>query len=205
MFSKRYFLHHRIDYFYNLLTLVRFLTYQQKTNKMKLSVISIMVVAMVAMACATKKNAGSVSDAEYSDFKPVAKNDTTFASIERTFCFGTCPVYTLTIGVNGNATYEGTRNVDMLGTYSGKFTPAQMNTLIESAKNIEYLTMESSYDNPHVTDLPSTTTSIVIDGKRKQVMRRIGFPQSIKVFEDTFDELAKEVKWTLVKAVEVPR
>lgn len=172
---------------------------------MKLSVISLLVVAMTAMACATKKNAGSSDDKAYASFKAAAKNDSVFASIHRSFCFGTCPVYTLTINNNGDAIYEGTQNVDLMGTYSGKFTPAQMNALIESAKSIDYMNMEDTYDDPNITDLPSTTTSIVIDGKRKQVMRRKGFPQEIKKFEETFDALAKDVKWTLVKASEIER
>jgi len=172
---------------------------------MKLSVISLLVVAITAMACAAKKNSGTMIEKEYAAFKPVEKNDSVFASIHRSFCFGTCPVYTLTINNNGDALYEGTRNVEMMGSYSGKFSAAQMNALIESAKSINYMSMDNTYDDPNITDIPSTTTSIVIDGKRKEVMRRKGFPQEIKTFESTFDDLAKEVKWTMIKAVEVPR
>ncbi len=151
----------------------------------------------------SKKVAENSSTDEYSAFKPGDKNDSLFASIERTFCFGTCPVYIFKINNDGTASYEGIRNVKKLGTYSSKVTPAQMNSLIQIAKSIRFLELKAKYDNEMVTDLPSTTTSIVIDGKRKEVMRRYQFPQEIKKLEDAFDELIESLNWKLEKASEM--
>lgn len=160
--------------------------------------------ATFTFSCANSKKAleGDSSDA-YGAFQPVDKGDSLFASIERTFCFGTCPVYVFKINNDGTASYEGVRNVKRMGTYSAKVTPAQMNKLIEVAKSIGYMDFKDKYDNESITDLPSTTTSIVIDGKRKEVMRRYQFPKEIKVLEDAFDVLIETLDWKLEKAPEM--
>ena len=160
--------------------------------------------ATITLSCANSKKATESAESNaYSAFKPAEKGDSLFASIHRSFCFGTCPVYTFKINNDGTARYEGTRNVKKLGTYSSKVTPAQMNALIEVAKSINYMSFKDEYDNKSITDLPSTTTSIVIDGKRKEVMRRYNYPKEIKLFEDAFDALIESLDWKLEKAAEM--
>lgn len=160
--------------------------------------------AALTFSCANSKKAlENGSDDEYSSFKPTEKGDSLFASIERTFCFGTCPVYVFKINNDGTATYEGIRNVKRMGTYSSKVTPAQMNKLIEVAKSIHYMDFKDKYDNESVTDLPSTTTSIVINGKRKEVMRRYNYPKEINILEEAFDGLIESLDWKLENAEEM--
>lgn len=136
---------------------------------------------------------------EYSVFQNDSKDDSLFASIERGFCFGTCPVYKLYIYTNGNAVYEGIKNIEMEGVFAAQLTPEQMNRLIASAKSIGYMEFENEYDDPNVTDKPTTTTSIVIDRTRKEVKRRHRFPKEIVGFEKTFDEIVTEVVWKKTK------
>lgn len=171
---------------------------------MKSLFLIITFLAALSMACSTTKKGMSESD-EYTVFQNVPVQDSLFAFIERGFCFGTCPVYELYIYTNGFATYRGKQNVERMGTYTGKFTPEQMNQLIASASEIGYMEFEDVYDDPNVTDRPTVTTSIVISGERKQVRRRHDFPLSIKTFESKFDELVDNVKWTKVNATEPPR
>ena len=160
--------------------------------------------AVLTFSCAnSKKMSENAVSNEYSVFKPAEKDDSLFASINRSYCFGTCPVYTFTINNDGKASYVGTRNVKNIGEYSSKVTPAQMNALIEVAKSINYMSFEDEYDNKSITDLPSTTTSIVIDGKRKEVMRRYQYPKEIKTLEEAFDQLIESLDWKLEKAAEM--
>lgn len=161
-------------------------------------------IATLTFSCANSKKAleGDSSGA-YAEFQPAEKGDSLFASIQRTFCFGTCPVYIFKINNDGTASYEGVRNVKRMGTYSSKVSPAEMNKLIEVAKRIGYMEFKDKYDNESITDLPSTTTSIVIDGKRKEVMRRYQFPAEIKDLEDAFDALIESLDWKLEKAAEI--
>jgi len=154
------------------------------------------------IACASSKEKKPSLDKEYAAFKNVSTNDSLFASAERGFCFGKCPVYKMNIYNSGYATYEGIRNVEMLGTYSGKFTPQQMNELIASAEGISFFSLDENYDNPNVTDLPSATMSIVINAKRHQVKYRAKFPPELRVFQTVFEDMNKEVSWKLEKAFE---
>jgi len=165
---------------------------------MKSLVLIFTFITILSVACSTTKKGMSETDA-YTEFQNDLKDDTLFASIERGFCFGTCPVYKLYIYTNGNAIYEGIKNVNMNGVFAAQLSPEQMNRLITSAKSIGYMEFENEYDDPNVTDKPTTTTSIVIDGKRKQVKRRHRFPSEIIGFEKTFDEIVTEVEWKKTK------
>jgi hypothetical protein len=162
-----------------------------------------LLVAVVSMtSCATKKNGVKTETQEAiqtnqstSTAVKVDKTDTLFASLDRGYCFGTCPVFTLKIYQSGYAEFEGKANIEMIGVFHATFSQSQMDELVEVAKRINYMSFEDTYDNPRVTDLPSHTSSIVIDNRRKQVTRRINYPESIVVFEKKMEELMKDLKW----------
>lgn len=153
------------------------------------------------ISCASKKNANAsvVTDTTSNTPVKVGKSDTLYASLERGYCFGKCPVYKVEIYKSGYAVYTGKANVDMIGTFTGRFSKDQLNSLEKVAKEVNYMSLDDVYDNPHVTDIPGITSSIVIDGKRKQVMRRYQYPESIVVFEKQIDQIVSEVKWTEAK------
>lgn len=156
----------------------------------------LIVVVGMQVSCASKKEAANseVKD-QTSQTGKVDASDSLFASLDRGYCFGKCPVYTVKIYNSGYAVYEGKDNVDMVGTYTTRFTKDQLATLTKTAKEINYMSLNDVYDSP-VTDLPSHISSIVIDGKRKEVKRRHNYPESILVFEKQIDALVSEAKWT---------
>jgi Domain of unknown function (DUF6438) len=45
-------------------------------------------------------------------------------SLERTECFGPCPVYKVTIRLDGSVRYVGKKNVQRIGTYTGNAIPS---------------------------------------------------------------------------------
>jgi hypothetical protein len=55
--------------------------------------------------------------------------------------------------------------------------------------------MKAVYDNPGISDLPSTTTSIVINGDHKEVRRRYGYPTELLAFEKLFDKIIASTLW----------
>jgi len=132
-------------------------------------------------------------------FEDITKGDSLFASIKRGYCFGTCPVYEMKIYNSGHAEYTGTHAVDLKGEYVTMLSYEKMKKFIDVAVEISYLEMEDEYDNENVTDLPETTTSIVMGGKRKSVRKRYKYPSSLKAFESVFDDLLKSEKWVLVR------
>lgn len=128
-------------------------------------------------------------------FEDVAEGDSLFASIEKTYCFGHCPVYTMKIYNKGYVLYEGKANVNLIGKASTVIGTDEMIPFIDMANEIGYFEMKDNYDNEYITDLPSTTTSIVINRKRKTVRRRVDYPNSIKAFEKLFEDMIEAKGW----------
>ncbi|HLU87561.1 MAG TPA: DUF6438 domain-containing protein [Taishania sp.] len=161
----------------------------------------IATVVIIGMnACASKKNGTTAVDTNSNE--PIAlqsgkttKKDSLFASLERSACFGTCPVYSVNIYSSGYAEYVGTLNTKMIGTYSTTFSKEQLNSLVETANAINYMSLDDVYDTKGITDLPSHISSIVINKQRKVVTRRHNYPDGIIVFEKKIDELVESADW----------
>ena len=128
-------------------------------------------------------------------FEDIEEGDSLFASIQKTYCFGKCPVYTMKIYNGGYVTFVGKANVNMMGNHMTVIRGEDMIRFIDMANEINYFDLEDNYDNPAVSDLPSTTTSIVMNGKRKTVRRRVNFPSELKRFEELFEDLIKNKEW----------
>lgn len=57
-----------------------------------------------------------------------------------------------------------------------------------------YFTLQDEYSAP-VADLPTTTTSISIDGRYKQVINYYGAPEQLIELENMIDDIAKSERW----------
>ena len=180
----------------------------------------ITVSLFVFYSCANSKNANNTGEDisrhekgqthvhHESEHRPLFENishdDSLFASIRRGYCYGTCPVYEMKIYNSGFVTYNGIHNLDLLGRHTTTISRVQMTNFIDMVNDMGYLQMDDEYDNPGITDLPETTTSIVINGVRKQVRRRYGYPKSLTVFEKLFDDLIESESWHSVGVDDVP-
>lgn len=134
-----------------------------------------------------QEQAIDVSKLKKMEFVSAKDNDTIFATIERTPCYGTCPVYKLMIFKSGIALYEGKQNVEKIGRYIVEFSEEEIKTIREKAIEINYFKLQDEYDSP-VTDFPTTLTSIRINGKVKSVSNRVGGPEELKSFEKHLHE-----------------
>lgn len=168
-------------------------------------ILPMIILAILFTACASTKNAGSEANSQESidvtpdqvyPFKDLTPGDSLFAHIKKGYCFGTCPVYEIHIYNSGHTVLKGIQNIKLMGEHTTQLTENQMLAFIEKAKAINYFSMDDNYDNKHVTDLPSTTTSIVADGIRKQVHRRYDYPREIEAFEKLFSKLLESQKWS---------
>ena len=97
---------------------------------------------------------------------PSPADQITEVTLERTACFGSCPAYKVTLRRDGTIIYEGKRFVQMMGTYQGQ--AYGFDRLAEFILSQDYFNLKDNYSVP-VTDLPSTITSVVRDGKRKTI------------------------------------
>lgn len=115
-------------------------------------------------------------------------------TMERTVCFGSCPDYSLTIYGNGTVHYEGRNFVAVTGRQTSTIPPEDVRELVKNFYDIGYFSLEDEYAVP-VTDLPTTTTSISIDGRFKEIVDYYGAPEKIRQLENKIDEVAKSEVW----------
>ena len=94
-------------------------------------------------------------------------------TLERTPCYGVCPVYTVTLDGNGLVQYFGNFRVDIPGPQTGKVGPNTLRDLLNLANQIGFFQMRDSYSEA-CTDMPTSIISILVDGKSKRVSNYYG-------------------------------
>jgi len=127
--------------------------------------------------------------------KPVQPKDSLIISFEKTPCFGRCPVYKIKVFESGFAIYEGINFAEKMGTYSTVLSQSQIENIYQSAIEIGYFSLKAEYDNPLISDLPSTLSRINYGGKDHSIMARNGVPEKLKVFHDNLSVTLLEKDW----------
>ncbi|HIA35851.1 MAG TPA: hypothetical protein EYN89_03715 [Flavobacteriales bacterium] len=122
-------------------------------------------------------------------------DDSLLAFIKRTPCYGRCPIYSASFYKSGYVVYRGERFVEKQGIYTGKITEENLRSVSKMARSVNYMGFEKEYDTS-VTDLPTTYTSIYLDGARKEVRNRAGGPNELRTFEVHLDKILDNISWT---------
>ena len=106
---------------------------------------------------------------------PAAAQDAEVAvTLERGACFGSCPVYRVTIYTDGNVVFEGERFVTAEGTHTTTIEPEVVQQLVEGFEAAGYFEWEDEYTEMTVSDLPTIITSVTRDGETKRITRYTG-------------------------------
>lgn len=125
-------------------------------------------------------------------------------TLERTACFGACPIYKLTIYGDGRVEYEGERFVDVTGKQSSTISADQVRELVDALEQADYFNLKDDYTVP-VSDLPTTRTSVTLDGKTKSISNYGSCffdmegvekaPQALCDFETKIDAVTNSAQW----------
>lgn len=131
---------------------------------------------------------------------PAAAQDSEVAvTLERGACFGTCPIYKVTIYTDGTVVYEGERFVETEGTHTTTIEPEVVQQLIEGFEAAGYFDWEDEYTEMNVTDLPTIITSVTRNGETKRITRYTGdsnAPIELPYLESWIDIAAYTSQWT---------
>lgn len=127
----------------------------------------------------------------------MAEGPQVLASIERTPCFGSCPIYKATFFDNGEVKYVGKHFVENIGTYTTLIAVEDLDRIGEFAAEIGYFDMEDAYPTP-ISDFPTCITSVNIDGKQKSILNGENAPRDLIGFERFLDNLLKDREWEKV-------
>lgn len=127
---------------------------------------------------------------------PLPKATVTEITLERTACFGFCPIYKVILRSDGTATYIGVNFVERQGTYKGYISGFEHLAKIIEARR--YFSFSNNYTRP-ITDLPTAITSVVRNGKRKTVQNYANSgPIELWEIETLIDGLVANVSWEKV-------
>ena len=119
--------------------------------------------------------------------------------LERSGCFGPCPVYTLTMEPSGVVTFEGEFHVCAEGSRSRQVDPklvAQLAAGLSAIRFPDFVRTEAL-----ILDAPRTTVSLTQNGVTKNATFQLGFgrPSSdvrlLLRIADRIDSLARAEEW----------
>jgi len=129
--------------------------------------------------------------------------------LERSLCFGFCPVYTLHIDNNGQVLYNGGKNTHLQGQYKGQMSQEDFQQLVQAFETFNFYALVVEYQNvsniacgqkalAFSTDAPSVTVGLIVNGRLTQVAHNHGViyaPKVLTELENLIDDLAHSNQW----------
>ena len=118
--------------------------------------------------------------------------------LDRTACFGNCPVYALTIFGNGTVVYVGQDFVQTKGSKETSISTDTVKQLVSEIDKAGYFSLNDSYTKFGVSDMPTVNTSIRMGGKTKTIIHYLGdrtAPKQLTDLENKIDELVNSAQW----------
>jgi hypothetical protein len=102
-------------------------------------------------------------------------------TLERTACFGSCPVYTISVTASGDVQYEGRAHVRKMGAATGRVPQELVDALLSELNRGGYI------------------TSVTLGGRTKRIAHDYGCggaPGALVVLEHRIDEALSSDQWT---------
>ena len=130
--------------------------------------------------------------------------DSAVVTLERTPCFGSCPVYLVTASSGGAVRFEGKSHVSHPGSAVGQIPKGRLDSLRTELEGAGYFDFEEQYVpgssacGNAATDLPTVTTSVTLDGRTKRIEHYrgcAGAPQALGRLEERIDEVLNTAQW----------
>jgi hypothetical protein len=120
--------------------------------------------------------------------------------LERTECFGSCPVYSLNISGDGTVAYFGRKYVNVKGPASKQLPISDVQALVDQMLQADYFNLSVPEGCPAgvSTDAPAAKTSLTLKGRTHTVYHYQGnacAPAGLRPLEDAIDILADSAAW----------
>ena len=159
-----------------------------------------LLLALATAACSAREPAPAATPAASS-----AELGGPAVTLERTPCFGTCPVYTVAISRSGVVRFTGKHHVLRTGEATATIPSARVDSLLAELAAGGYFEFADAYvmDSPacgmYATDSPTVITSATRDGLTKTIRHDRGCsaaPPELSRLEQRIDEVAGTGRWT---------
>lgn len=88
--------------------------------------------------------------------------------MERGPCFGSCPIFTMTVSADGSVVYDGIRFVEVEGRQTATLSETQVQAIFEAVRAADFFDLDDRYE-AQASDLPSITLEVTADGRNQTV------------------------------------
>jgi hypothetical protein len=113
-------------------------------------------------------------------------------------CFGSCPIYSVTVHGDGRVVYVGTRFVAAAGTRRARISPAAVKRLRKGVSRARVFGLASRYDRSNVSDLPAARLTVRVGPRTKRIYHYfgdMGAPKRLWTLECLIDTVARTSRW----------
>jgi hypothetical protein len=120
-------------------------------------------------------------------------------TLERGMCFGTCPVYFVTLFENGTVFYHGEKFVKEIGNQSGTLNRSSFANLLHACNEMGFFQMNDEYVNLDMTDMPRAVITVQNGTISKHIEHYHGdthAPANLTALENLIDEVVLITRWT---------
>jgi len=118
--------------------------------------------------------------------------------MEKTPCYGFCPVYTLKIDQAGHGIFRGVENTDHVGLFIFRLKKKEITGLRSAFEQAGFFELKNRYYK-NVTDLPTIYLSYRFEGREKKIMDYYGAPQELKKLEKQIEALVLSKKMNKIE------
>ncbi len=115
-------------------------------------------------------------------------NDSILIRLQRTACFGRCPIYIASIYPSGKVIYQGEKWVEKEGNFEARMSQANLELILAKANEIDFFALQNAYDSQYVSDLPSAIISLRNENGVKVVVNRYQGPEKLAEFTQFIEE-----------------
>ncbi len=164
--------------------------------------IAVLAILLSLSSCKSKKEV-ETDEVTQEQVKPPRERTLLF-KMERTACFGTCPEDVSSFYSDGTIFYESTRYGIVEGRNVGYTDYGE--ELVELYVNNYSTDYEKKYDDPRISDLPSTILTFYDEYETPyQIIMRANTPTELRTLERRLDEILKAIeKWENIGGVLTP-
>ena len=114
-----------------------------------------------------------------------------YIKLQRTMCFGTCPVYSVTVDKEGNVNYYGEMFVYKSGEHHWKISMRKVKQLNDLIEDFGFKSFIYEPGDEFITDQPSCITTIKYsDGETKEINHYYGHV----LIDDSLTEFEKNIE-----------
>ena len=123
-------------------------------------------------------------------------------TLERKECYGTCPIYSVTIFSDGRVEYQGKPFVKEKGRHVDRVSVQELQKLTAEVDSAQFFSLDDEYSGITIgdiyttaTDLPTTIVTVVRGGKTKKVEDYMGAPKRLYELEQLIDRITRSCRW----------